>query len=92
MQNTKASKETGQTGSTPAELLQLVSFKIGDEEFAVDILKVQEINRMFEVTRVPTDPSISRASLISEAKSFRSSTSVQGSEWREKIKTRTHGL
>ncbi len=56
MQNTKASKETGQTGSTPAELLQLVSFKIGDEEFAVDILKVQEINRMFEVTRVPNAP------------------------------------
>jgi purine-binding chemotaxis protein CheW len=38
------------------ELLQLVSFKIGDEEFGVDILKVQEINRMVEVTRVPNAP------------------------------------
>jgi purine-binding chemotaxis protein CheW len=38
------------------ELLQLVSFNIGDEEFGVDILKVQEINRMVEVTRVPNTP------------------------------------
>jgi purine-binding chemotaxis protein CheW len=38
------------------ELLQLVSFTIGGEEFGVDILKVQEINRMLEVTRVPNAP------------------------------------
>lgn len=38
------------------ELLQLVSFKIGSEEFGVDILKVQEINRMVEITRVPQTP------------------------------------
>ena len=38
------------------ELLQLVSFTIGEEEFGVDILKVQEINRMVEVTRVPNAP------------------------------------
>lgn len=38
------------------ELLQLVSFNIGEEEFGVDILKVQEINRMLEVTRVPNAP------------------------------------
>jgi len=36
--------------------LQLVSFKIGSEEFGVDILKVQEINRMVEITRVPQAP------------------------------------
>jgi purine-binding chemotaxis protein CheW len=41
---------------TTDELLQLVSFTIGDEEFGVDILKVQEINRMVEVTRVPNSP------------------------------------
>lgn len=35
------------------ELLQLVSFNIGEEEFGVDILNVQEINRMMDVTRVP---------------------------------------
>lgn len=38
------------------ELLQLVSFNIGGEEFGVDILKVQEINRMLDVTRVPNAP------------------------------------
>ncbi len=38
------------------ELLQLVSFTIGEEEFGVDILKVQEINRMLDVTRVPNAP------------------------------------
>jgi purine-binding chemotaxis protein CheW len=36
--------------------LQLVSFNIGTEEFGVDILKVQEINRMVEITRVPQTP------------------------------------
>jgi purine-binding chemotaxis protein CheW len=48
------SENKTQTGSD--ELLQLVSFRIGGEEFGVDILKVQEINRMMEVTRVPNAP------------------------------------
>jgi purine-binding chemotaxis protein CheW len=39
------------------ELLQLVSFHIGDEEFCVDILKVQEIIRMMQITKVPNLPS-----------------------------------
>ncbi|MFA7289765.1 MAG: chemotaxis protein CheW [Melioribacteraceae bacterium] len=38
------------------ELLQLVSFMIGDEEFGVDILLVQEIIRMLQVTKVPNSP------------------------------------
>ncbi|PJA97608.1 MAG: chemotaxis protein CheW [Ignavibacteriales bacterium CG_4_9_14_3_um_filter_34_10] len=38
------------------EILQLVSFKIGSEEFGVDILKVQEINRMLQITKVPNTP------------------------------------
>lgn len=38
------------------EILQLVSFKIGNEEFGVDILRVQEINRMMEITKVPNAP------------------------------------
>jgi purine-binding chemotaxis protein CheW len=38
------------------DILQLVSFKIADEEFGVDILQVQEINRMLDVTRVPNAP------------------------------------
>lgn len=35
------------------ELLQLVTFSIDDEEFGVDILKVQEIIRTMEITKVP---------------------------------------
>ena len=42
--------------SESSEILQLVSFKIGDEEFGVDILKVQEINRMMQITKVPNAP------------------------------------
>jgi purine-binding chemotaxis protein CheW len=38
------------------EIIQLVSFKIGKEEFGVDILKVQEIIRMMKITRVPNSP------------------------------------
>lgn len=49
-QEKEASTET-------SELLQLVSFKIGNEEFGVDILKVQEINRMMSITKVPSAPS-----------------------------------
>ncbi len=37
-------------------LLQLVTFHIGDEEFGVEILKVQEIIRMMGITRVPKAP------------------------------------
>lgn len=34
-------------------LLQLVTFSIGEEEFGVEILKVQEIIRTMEITHVP---------------------------------------
>jgi purine-binding chemotaxis protein CheW len=38
------------------KLLQLVSFKIENEEFGIDIFKVKEINRMMHVTKVPNAP------------------------------------
>lgn len=38
------------------KLLQLVSFKIGSEEYGIDILKVLEINRMPQITKVPQAP------------------------------------
>jgi purine-binding chemotaxis protein CheW len=37
-------------------ILQLVTFRLGNEEFGVDILKVQEINRMMDITRIPNAP------------------------------------
>lgn len=38
------------------ELIQLVTFSIGEEEFGVNILHVQEIIRTMEITNVPRAP------------------------------------
>ncbi len=38
------------------ELLQLVTFNIAEEEFGVDILSVQEIIRLMQITAVPRAP------------------------------------
>jgi purine-binding chemotaxis protein CheW len=38
------------------QLLQVVSFSLADEEFGLDILRVQEIIRLQELTRVPNSP------------------------------------
>lgn len=39
-----------------SRILQLVTFRLDNEEFGVDILKVQEINKMIEITRIPNAP------------------------------------
>jgi purine-binding chemotaxis protein CheW len=39
-----------------AEMLQLVTFKLSGQKYAVDILKVQEINNMKEITSIPNSP------------------------------------
>jgi purine-binding chemotaxis protein CheW len=39
-----------------SELLQFVTFNLGEEEYAIEILKVQEIIRMIPITRVPNSP------------------------------------
>ncbi|MDX9911292.1 MAG: chemotaxis protein CheW [Phycisphaerales bacterium] len=49
-----SAEQSGKTSGT--DQLQLVTFEVGGEEFAVDILSVQEINRMMEITRVPQSP------------------------------------
>ncbi|MGL1862512.1 MAG: chemotaxis protein CheW [Pseudodesulfovibrio sp.] len=41
---------------TDQELIQLVTFSIGEEEFGVNILQVQEIIRTMEITNVPRAP------------------------------------
>jgi purine-binding chemotaxis protein CheW len=38
------------------ELLQLVSFNIDNEEFGIDILKVEEIIRVISITKIPNAP------------------------------------
>ena len=43
-------------GFDAKEVLQLVTFRLGNEEFSMDILKVQEIIRHMNLTRVPRTP------------------------------------
>ena len=49
-------KELEETKTDFEELIQLVSFNIDQEEFGVDILKVREINKMMQITKVPNSP------------------------------------
>jgi len=53
-------QETGQQAQAKngaaSSVLQLVSFKVGKEEFGLDILKVREIIRLRDLTRVPNLP------------------------------------
>jgi purine-binding chemotaxis protein CheW len=55
-ENDFASQVQQATSQSNGELLQLVSFVVGTEEFAIPILSVQEINRMMPITRVPQSP------------------------------------
>jgi purine-binding chemotaxis protein CheW len=47
---------SNESGKHAGDQLQLVSFVLAGEEFAVDILAVREINRMMDLTRVPQSP------------------------------------
>lgn len=44
------------THSENNRIIQLVSFCIGSEEFGVEILKIQEIIKMVQITRLPDTP------------------------------------
>jgi purine-binding chemotaxis protein CheW len=44
------------SAGSDAELKGLVTFKVGEEEFGVDILSVETIIRMMEITKVPRSP------------------------------------
>ena len=46
-----------QNDESMVELIQLVSFNLGQEEYGVAVLKVREIIRVPEITRVPNTPS-----------------------------------
>jgi len=48
--------ETENTARRENVLIQLVTFNISNEEFGIEILKVQEIIRLMEITRVPRAP------------------------------------
>lgn len=52
-----ATQSTAQNNAgQSAEQLQLVTFCVNNEQYAVDILRVQEINRMMTITQVPQSP------------------------------------
>ena len=55
MEDVKANNESSSSEASN-ELLQLVGFQLGNEEYGIDILKVQEINRIAEITRIPQSP------------------------------------
>ena len=42
--------------SESEDILQLVSFNISNEEFGIDILKVEEIIRIISITQIPNSP------------------------------------
>ncbi len=56
MQDISEQKQAAQDEAGNIDQIQLVSFWVGAEEFAVEILAVREINRMLEITRVPQSP------------------------------------
>lgn len=41
---------------THSDVVQLVTFNLNNEEFGIDILKVQEINRMTDIAKIPNAP------------------------------------
>lgn len=46
-----------QNGAQSTGTLQLVSFRLGEEEYGIEITKIQEIILMGDITRVPQTPS-----------------------------------
>jgi purine-binding chemotaxis protein CheW len=49
-------KTTMENSTVGEEVLQFVTFTLNKEQYAVDILNVQEINRITDITKVPNSP------------------------------------
>lgn len=56
MSQATASAEHDRNSAEDANLLQLVTFRLGEEEFGVKILVVNEIIRLVQITQVPNAP------------------------------------
>jgi purine-binding chemotaxis protein CheW len=56
MTNTSANQYMDFDNDLGENTFQMVSFGLGNEEFGIDILSVQEINRVIAITRVPNAP------------------------------------
>lgn len=55
--STTALVKSGEFSGGGDELIQLVSFMLSSEEYGVEVLKVREIIRMPEITKMPNTPS-----------------------------------
>lgn len=53
---TESTQKVNDNDSKSTDLLQLVGFQLDGEEYGIDILKVQEINRITEITKIPQSP------------------------------------
>jgi len=53
---TEVKPVTTREETTTEIIRQLVCFRLGDEIFGIDIYKVQEINRMVAITKIPQSP------------------------------------
>jgi len=85
----KMTKET--TVAQNDQILQLVSFRIGNEEFGVEIIKVKEIIRMVEITRVPRAPDFIEGVINLRGKvipviDFRKRLELEPREWDNKTR------
>ncbi len=54
-QETEAAPEAG-NGEKKEEVLELMGFKLGGEEYAIDIMRIKEITPLFDMTPVPRAP------------------------------------
>jgi purine-binding chemotaxis protein CheW len=52
-----AAKEGNQQSGDAADVSQILTFRLGDEVYGVDILRVQEIKGYTAVTKIPNQPS-----------------------------------
>jgi purine-binding chemotaxis protein CheW len=50
---------------TDAEFNQLISFQVGAEEYGLEILRVKEVIRVREITRLPMAPGFVKGSSTS---------------------------
>lgn len=56
LKNQKAQKDAPKDTAEGSNIVQLVCFMVGEEEFGVPILSIQEIIKPIESTRVPSTP------------------------------------
>ena len=57
--------ETKDTDVAEGEIVQLVSFLLDDVEYGIDILRVHEIIRFPDITRLPNTPAFIKVSSTS---------------------------